>query len=71
MIACNLCSNDLSLKSVTNLVYICDKLQIGKPDPNFGIIGCAWYCPNMRIAKFSRPITSLDLARELAERMLI
>jgi hypothetical protein len=42
--------------------------------PNIGkgnrFIGCAWYGPNMRVAKFSKPIDSKELAFELAERIL-
>lgn len=47
------------------------EVLIGKPDQEFEFIGCAWYGPNMRVAKFSKPITSFELAKELAERMLI
>ncbi|MBY0425883.1 MAG: hypothetical protein K2Q22_09620 [Cytophagales bacterium] len=46
------------------------EVMIGNPDQDFEFIGCAWYGPNMRIAKFSRSITALDLAKEMAERML-
>jgi hypothetical protein len=45
--------------------------MIEHPNQDFEFIGCAWFGSNMRIAKFSKPITSLDLAREMAERMLL
>jgi len=46
------------------------EVLIGNPNQDYEFIGCAWFGPNMRIAKFSRPITFIDLAREMAERML-
>lgn len=48
-----------------------NKVKIGKPDQDFEFIGCAWYGPNMRIAKFPSPITSYELAKETAEKMLL